>query len=175
VVTEGAPLASYEFRRGELAGSHLSLFESRLVHRDAAHFEAMPLAHIGAVSVGFERDSGRITLGCILLFIGVVLFASFWPLRALTGAALAEAGAQAQGGGFLVAALRTLDFCVALLPFASVALIVWATACLALGWMGETVMRVLIAPSERAYATRGQDPVLFEFAETLAARIARHG
>jgi hypothetical protein len=175
VVSEGAPVASFEFRRGELAGSHLSLFDSRLVHRSAGHFEAMPLAHIGAVSVGFERDSGRIALGCVLLFIGVVLFASFWPLRALVGSALAELGPQAQGGGFLPAALRALDFCVALLPFASVAFVVWATACLALGWIGETVMRVLIAPSERAYAARGRDPELFEFAESLSAHIARHG
>lgn len=174
-MTEGAPLASFEFRRGELAGSHLSLFDSRLVHRGEGHFEAMPLDHIGAVSVGYERDSGRITLGCILLFVGIVLFAAFWPLRALIGSAIAEMGPQVQGGGFLTVALRMLDICVALLPFASVAFIVGATACLALGWMGETVMRVLIAPSERAYSTRGHDPVLFEFAENLSAHIARHG
>lgn len=174
-MTEGAPLASFEFSRGELAGSHLSLFASRLVHRSAGHFEAMPLDHIGAVSAGFERDSGRIAFGCALLFLGVLLFVSFWPLRMLVGSALAEVASQAQGGGFLPAALRALDLCVALMPFASVAFILWATASIALGWIGETVLRVLIAPSERAYATRGRDPVLLEFAEGLAAQIARQG
>jgi hypothetical protein len=172
VVTEGAPLASYEFRRGELVGSHLSLFDSRLVHRSAGHFEAMPLDRIGAVSAGFERDSGRIAFGCALLFVGILVLASFWPLRMLVGSALAEVASQAQGG-FLAAALRALDFCVALLPFVSVAFILWATAAMALGWIGETVLRVLIAPAERAYATRGRDPELLDFAESLAAHIAR--
>jgi len=173
-MTEGAPLASFEFRRGELAGSHLSLFDSSLVHRSAGHFEAMPLDRIGAVSAGFERDSGRIAFGCALLFVGVLLLASFWPLRMLVASALADVAAQAQGGGFLPAALRMLDLCVSLLPLASVAFILWASASIALGWIGETVLRVLIAPAERAYATRGRDPELLEFAESLAAQIARH-
>jgi len=174
VVTEGAPLASYEFRRGDLAGSHLSLFDSRLVHRSAGHFEAMPLDHVGSVSAGFERDSGRIASGCALLFVGILLLASFWPLRTLVGSALGEVAGQAPGG-FLAAALRALDLCVAMLPLASVAFLLWATANIALGWIGETVLRLLIAPSERVYSTRGRDPELFEFAETLAAHLARHG
>jgi hypothetical protein len=174
VVTEGAALASFEFSRGDLAGSHLSLFDSRLVHRSADHFEAMPLDHIGAVSAGFERDSGRIAFGCALLFVGFLLLASFWPLRMLVGSALADVAGQAQGG-FLLAALHALDLCVALLPFASVAFILWATASIALGWIGETVLRVLISGSERAYVTRGLDPALLEFAESLSAQIARHG
>jgi hypothetical protein len=173
VVTEGAPLASFEFRRGELAGSHLSLFDSRLVHRSAGHFEAMPLGHIAAVSAGYERDSGRIAFGCVLLSIGVLLLASFWPLRMLVASALGEVGAQA--GGFLPAALRALDACVALLPLAAVAFILWAAASVALGWIGETVMRVLVASAERAYATLGRDPALFEFAESLSAHIAGRG
>jgi hypothetical protein len=174
-VSEGASLAAFEFTRGDLAGSHLALFDSRLVHRGAGHFEAISLGHIGAVSVGFERDSGRIASGGVLLFIGLALLAAFWPLRMLVGAAIADVAAQAQGGGFLPAALRMIDFCVALLPFASVAFILWATANLALGWTGETVLRVLVASSERAYVTRGKDPVLFEFAESVAAQIERRG
>ena len=174
-MSEGASLASFEFRRGELAGSHLSLFDSRLVHRSAGHFDAMPLAHIGAVSAGFERDAGRIAFGCVLLFVGIVLLAVFWPLRNLVASAIAEAGSQPQGGAFLPAALRVIEFCVALLPVAGVASLLWAAACVALGWIGETVMRVVIAPSEKVYATRGRDAELFEFAESVSAQIARRG
>ena len=174
-MSEGAPLASFEFRRGELAGSHLSLFDSRLVHRSAGHFDAMPLGHIGAVSAGFERDSGRIAFGCVLLFVGAVLLAAFWPLRTLVASAIADVVSQPQGGAFLPAALRVIEFCVALLPFAGVASLLWATACVAFGWIGETVMRVVIAPSEKVYATRGRDAELFEFAESVSAHIARRG
>ena len=170
---DGAPLANYEFRRGELAGSHLSLFDSRLVHRSAGHFEAMPLDHVVAVGAGFERDPGRISLGVVLIVIAIVLFSVFWPLRALLAATIAEVGAQAQAGTFLPAALRVIDFFVALLPFASLAFLLWAAACIALGWMGETVVRVASGASEKVYSTRGHDPSLLEFAESVATLIAR--
>ena len=172
-MSEEAPLASFEFRRGELAGSHLSLFTSGLVHRSADHFEAIPLDHIGSFGVGFERNSGRIAWGCVLLLIAAVLLWAFFSLRMLVASAVAEASAQTQGGSLLPAALRMLDLCVALLPFASLAATLWATAWLGLGWIGETVLRVGIAPSERVFATRGRDPVLCEFAESVAARIAK--
>ena len=170
---EGAPLASFEFRRGELAGSHLSLFDTRLVHRSAGHFEAMPLDHVVSVGAGFERDPGRISLGGVLIVIAIVLFAVFWPLRTLLAATIGEVSAQAQGGAFLPAALRVIDFFVALLPFASVVLLLWASACIALGWVGETVMRVTSGASEKVYATRGRDPLLFELAESVAMLVAK--
>ncbi len=170
-----APLATFEFRRGELAGSHLSLFVSGLVHRSADHFEAIPLDHIESLGVGFERDSGRIAWGCVLLLIAVVLLSAFFSLRVPVASALAEASAQTQGGTLLPAALRMLDLCVALLPFASIAATLWAAVWIALGWIGETVLRVAIAPSERVFATRGRDPLLCEFAESVAARIAKRG
>lgn len=174
-MSEGASLASFEFRRGDLAGSHLSLFDSRLVHRSAGHLEAIPLGHIGAISVGYERDTGRMAAGCVLLVVGILLLAAFWPLRTVVASALADLAAQPQGGGFLPAALRVIEFCVALLPFAAFAFMLWAAACLAFGWIGETVLRVVIAPSERVYATRGRDAELFEFAESLSAHIAKRG
>lgn len=172
-MSHGAPLASFEFQRGDLAGSHLSLFESSLVHRSADHFDAIPLDRVGAVGAAFERDPSRISWGGGLLVAALVLFAAFWPLRMLVASALGEVAAQAQGGGFLPAALRVVDFFVALLPFASVGLALWATASLALGWIGETVLRVSTTHTEKVYATRGRDPALFEFAETVAAQAVR--
>jgi hypothetical protein len=90
----------------------------------------------------------------------------------LVTSALGEVAAQPQGGAFLSAALRALDLCVAVLPFASAAIALWATAWVVRGWIGDTVLTVVIAPSERVYAARGQDPALVEFAESVAARIA---
>lgn len=167
-----APLASFEFHRGGLAGSHLALFSGRLVHRGADFSETMPLDRMGAVRIGFERDHSRITWGCALLVIALALFAASWPLRMLVTSALGEVAAQPQGGAFLPAALRALDLCVALLPFAGVAIALWAAAWVALGWVGDTVLTIVIGPSERVYAARGQDPALMEFAESIAARVA---
>jgi len=170
-----APLATFEFQRGDLAGSHLSLFPARLVHRGADYSETMPLARMSAVRIGFERDASRITWGSVLLVVALVLFAASWPLRMLVASILGEVAAQPQGGAFLPAAVRVLDLCVAMLPAASAAIGIWGIARIALGWIGETVLTIVIAPAERVYATRGRDPVLHEFAESVAARIAGRG
>lgn len=174
-MSEEAPLASYEFRRGPLAGTHLSLFQTRLVHRGGAGFEAIPLDRIGALSVGFERDSGRMAWGGILIVVALAVLGAFWPLRALVAATLAEVTAQAQAGTFLPAALHALELFVGLLPYLSVALALLATMFLALGWIGESVLRVVIAPSERIFCSRGRDPLLHEFAEAVSERMARRG
>ena len=171
-LNDEAPLASFEFHRGDLAGSHLALFPSRLVHRAAEFSDTMPLDRIGAVRIGFERDNGRIIWGSVLMILALAVFAASWPLRMLVTSALGEVAAQPQGGAFLPAALRALDLCVAVLPFGSVAIAVWAAAWIALGWVGNTVLTILISPSERVYAARGRDPVLHDFSETVAARIA---
>lgn len=167
-----APLATFEFRRGAMAGSHLSLFSTRLVHRGEDFSETVPVERIGAVRIAYEREGGRITFGCVLLVVALGVFAASWPLRMLVTSLLGEVVAQPQGGAFLPAALRALDLAVAVLPFASVAIALWAVACMSLGWAGETVLTILVAPGERAYAVRGRDPALQEFAEGIAARIA---
>lgn len=165
-------LAAFEFRRGAMAGSHLSLFPTCLVHRGADFSETIPLGHINAVRVAFEREGGRVTFGGVLLVVAVAVFVAAWPLRMLVTSLLGEVVAQPQGGAFLTAALRVLDLGVALLPFASVAIVLWAVACLSLGWMGDTVLTLLVAPGERTYTVRGRDPALVEFAEAIASRIS---
>ena len=169
-----APLATFEVRRGELAGSHLSLFGSSLVHRSGDRFESIYLDRIGAFGVAYERDLGRMAWGCALLFIAVALFVIFWPLRMLVASMAGEVTAQAQGT-FLPAALRVFDLCVSLLPFAGVAIAVWAIAWLVLGWIGETALSVGFASGERVFASRGRDPLLYEFGESVSARISARG
>jgi hypothetical protein len=170
--SQEAPLATFEFRRGAMAGSHLSLFSSRLVHRGADFSETMPLERMGAVRIAFEREGSRVTLGCVLLVAALGVFVASWPLRMLVTSLLGEVAAQPQVGAFLPAALRVLDLGVAVLPFASVAIALWAVACLSLGWVGETVLTILVAPGERVYAVRGRDPAFLEFAEGIASLVA---
>jgi hypothetical protein len=167
-------LATYEFRRGELAGSHLSLFGACLVHRGADGFETIHLDRISALRVAFERDASRIAWGGALLFIAFLLIAAFLPMRMLVASMAAEVTAQAQGT-FLPAAIRALDFCVGLLPFASLGLGAWGITWLALGWIGETVLRVGAGPGDKVFAMRGRDPLLYEFAESVSAQIAKRG
>lgn len=169
-----APLATFEFRRGELAGSHLSLFRACLVHRSAERLETIHLDRVGALCVAFEREAGRIAWGCALLIIAGLLVAAYFPLRLLIASTAGEVSAQLQGT-FLPAALRALDFLSSLLPIAGIALATWGLAWLVLGLIGETVVRVVIAPVERVFASRGRDPLLIEFAESVAAQIAKRG
>ncbi len=167
------PLASVEFRRGVLAGSHLSLYRTVLVHRSAAGFETIALNRISTLGVAFERDSGRINQGSVLFAVAALLLMLYWPLHTLASPALSEASVQAQAGGFMHMAARGFDLSVTLLPYVAGGFGVLAIASLALGWVGETVFRVGIAPVERIYASRGRDPLLTEFAEHVAAHIAK--
>lgn len=165
------PIATFEFRRGDLAGSHVSLFGTCLAHRGGDGFESIPLDHIGSIGVAYERDTGRMAWGWTLLFIAVVLIAAFRPLSQLVGSMAGEVSAQSPGA-FLPAALNAVDLCVSLLPAASLAFASWGIALLVLWWIGETVMRVVVAPVERVFAVRGRDRLLCEFAESVSAQIA---
>lgn len=172
-MAEQAPIASFEFRRGALAGSHLSLFRTVIVHRNTDGFETIPLDRIGSLGVSFERDGRLLTRGWVLLIVALILLAAFWPLRAVVSSILSEVTAQGQPGGFLPAAMRFVHLSVALLPYLSLIVALLATASLVFGWMGETVLRIMIAPVERVFSTRGRDPVFFDFAESVAARIEK--
>lgn len=165
-------LATFEFRRGDMRGSHLSLFSKSLVHRAGDFFEMMPLAQMGSVRAGFERDSSRMNRGGILLVLALLALGAYWPLRSLVGIAFNELNPQSQGGGaFLPAALMAADLCVGLLPVVSGLLALWGISFLVFAWIGNTVLTVATGATERAFATRGRDPELFEFAETVAAHL----
>ncbi len=169
-----ASLATLEFRRGDLAGSHLSLFGACLIHRGADSFETIHLDRIGALQVAFERNAGRIAWGGALVFSAVLLVWAYMPMRMVVAAMAGEVSPQV-AGTFLPVALRAVAFCVSLLPFASLALAAWGATWLVQGWIGETVIRVAVGSGERAFACRGRDPLLFEFAESVSAQISRRG
>ena len=106
-MSDDSPLATFEFRRGELAGSHLSLFSACLVHRSADRFETIHLDRVASLGAAFERDTSRIAWGGAMVSVAILLFIVFWPLRTLVASAAGEVAAQAQGG-FLPAALRVI-------------------------------------------------------------------
>ncbi len=167
-------LATFEFRRGELRGSHLALFATRLEHRAGDFFEVMPLDRLGALRAGFERDAGRLRWGGILLFIALVVVGSYWPMHSLVALGFSEINTQSQGGGaFLPAALEALDFCVRLLPVLGLVVGLRGVSWMIPGWIGNTVLTVSSGAAERTFASRGRDPDLFEFAESVAAHLAR--
>jgi len=173
-VNTEAPLATFEFRRGDLAGSHLSLFGACMIHRGADSFETIHLDRIGALQVAFERNAGRIAWGGALFFVALLLVGAFMPMRMLVASMAGEVSPQV-AGTFLPVALRAVAFCVSLLPFASLALAAWGATWLVQGWIGETVVRVAVGPGERAFASRGRDPLLNEFAESVSAQISKRG
>ena len=171
-----APLANFEFLSGELRGSTLSLLPARLVHSGTDFTDTLQLDHVGALRVAFERDFGRITRGGLLLLAAVALLAIYRPVQSLLAATFGELATQSQGSSaFLLAALHAVEFGVGLLPLLAAGLVLWAGAWLALGWIGNTVLVVVVTPVEKVFATRGRDVALFEFAQSVDACLDARG
>ena len=112
--------------------------------------------------------------------LGLILLALSGPLAALAGAAAKEVAAQLQGSpsttgqsvaGAVIATFGFLQTCARLLPLAAAGLLLWAVALCALGWLGATTLTVSLGAVERAYAVRGRNAMLYDFAEVLSERI----
>lgn len=172
VPANDAALASYDFRHGALRGSHLALFSTRLEHRAGDFFEVLPLARMGALSAGFERDASRLRWSAFLLLVALLVAVSYWPLRSLVAIGFDGLNSQSLGGGaFLPTALSALDVCVGLLPVLAGLIALRAVSWLVPAWIGHTVLTVSTGAVERTFAARGRDPELVEFAETVAHRL----
>lgn len=172
VPANDAALATYDIRHGELRGSHLALFATRLEHRAGDFFEVLPLDRMGALSAGFERDASRLRWAAILLIVALFVAGSYFPLRSLVAIGFGEMNAQSLGGGaFLPAALNALDVFVGLLPALGGLLALRALTWLVPAWIGYTVLTVSAGGVERRFLARGRDAELVEFAETVAVRL----
>jgi hypothetical protein len=167
------PVASFAFPSGPLRGTQLTLYASRLLHHGVGQMESFALGAIAAVRVGYERDARRIGWGVTLILVALVLFALFRPL----GAFAARAGAQvADGqavGQLLRAAMSALEALAGLMPMIAAALVAWGSTLVAFGWLGTTLLVLTLPVSERAYAVRGRNQLLQDFAELLAERVAQ--
>lgn len=166
-------IATYEFPAGPLRGTQLSLYGSRLLHHGVGQMDSISLRAIAAVRVGYERNVPRMAWGVVLALLSLVLFAVAGPL---SGAA-AEAAAEVSGNHSIAQLLRgtllVLGAIASLLPAAGVACLLGGGALGAFGWIGTTTLVLSLPAADRAYAVRGQNRMLVDFAELLAERVAQ--
>jgi len=170
-----APIANFEFVAGPQRGSRLTLYPARLLHEGAGHMESMPLDALAAVGAVYERDERKIGGGAALVVIALILLAVFGPLARLAASAGAQvADAQAMGQ-LLRATLAALESLANLLPLAAGICLAGGIALAVFGWLGTTTLTLMLPAGERAYAVRGRNPLLADFAALLAERAAQRG
>ncbi|HYG54586.1 MAG TPA: hypothetical protein VD965_04760 [Burkholderiales bacterium] len=169
----GAAIARFDFTNGGTRGTHLILYANCVVHRGEGHAETVPLAAVAAARVAFERDTRKLGWAGGLFVAALVLFALSGPLAAFASGAAAEmASTNGQGvARALQAMFRLLEAIANFLPVAGFAGLVGAVAVGALGWLGTTTLKLDLAGAERAYAVRGHDTKLVDFAEALAEKL----
>ena len=170
VDSAAAPIGRFDLPEG----GHLILYRTCVVERGLAHFETVPLAHIVAVRVSFERDRRRLGWGIALMAAALLAFAISGPLSTFAGGAAADmvsAGGTQGVARALLLLFRFLELIGSLLPAVSLLAAIGGGALCALGWRGSTVLSVSLAAAERVYASRGQDKLLIDFAELLGERL----
>lgn len=178
----GSPTGRFDFRRGALRGSSLTLYPACLVHRGAAQFDVMALGGIGAVRVAYERDARRIGWGVTLGLVALAVFAVSGVLADLAGDAANDMASRMRGdyplaGQGIVASLHAaflfLQALAEALPIAAGALGLWGLALIGIGALGSTTFAVAVGASERAYAVPGRNTKLFDFAEMVGEALSQ--
>ncbi len=167
------PIANYEFPAGPLRGTQLSLYGTRLLHHGVGRMDSMALGAIAAVRVGYERDVRRMVWGVVLVVLALVLFAVAGPLSGAAAETAAEVSGNHSIAQLLRGTLHVLGALASLLPAVGVACLLGGGALAAFGWIGTTTLVLSLPASDRAYAVRGQNRMLVDFAELLAERVAQ--
>lgn len=170
-----SPIAHFEFVSGPQRGSRLTLYPARLLHEGAGHMESMPLEALSAVGAVYERGEHKIGWGAALLVVALALLAVFRPLADLAASAGAQVADAQAIGQLLRATLAALESLANLLPLAAGACLAGGVALAVFGWLGTTTLTVMLPAGERAYAVRGRNPLLVDFATLLAERAAQRG
>jgi hypothetical protein len=174
-VTADHPLVEFEFSTGAQRGARLTLYANRLVHQGRDAMETVPLAHLAAVGVAFEREPRKLNWAVSLLLAALLLAAIAGPLQGWFVAAAAkfgEPGRRESLDALLLGAFGVLGGIASLLPALAAALAAAAAALLAFFWLGLTVVTLAYAATERRYAVRGRNRLLLEFAQAVAEQLA---
>jgi hypothetical protein len=174
-VSLDTPLAEFEIGSGAQRGSRLTLYANRLVHHGADSMETVPLVQLAAVRVAFGRDPRKRNWAVVLLVFALILAAVSGPLKgwiAEAAAKVAEHGRRESLDAALLGTFSALAGFARLLTPLAAALAAGAAALLVFFWLGRTTLTLSFAAVERAYAVRGRNRFLVEFAETLAERLA---
>jgi hypothetical protein len=178
----GSATGRFDFRRGALRGSSLTLYPTGLVYRGAAQFDIMALSGIGAVRVAYERDSRRVAWGVTLVLVALAVFAVSGLLADLAGDAANDMASRMRGDypvaaqgivATLHAAFLFLQALAEAFPIAAGALGLWALALIGFGALGSTTLTVAVGSSERAYAVPGRNTKLFDFAEMVGEALSQ--
>jgi hypothetical protein len=166
------PLIRFDFRSGLQRGSQLMLYPRYLVHRSDSYVETVPFARVTALRVAFERDARRIGWGVALVILALLLLAIAAPIGSLAHAAAQEMMASVQGvARALYSLFRFIEGLAAVLPAIALGAALGGAALGVLGWRGSTTLTLVLGGGERAYAVRGRDTLLLDFAEMAAERL----
>ena len=166
------PLLRFDFRNGLERGSQLMLYPRYLIHRSDSHVETVPFARITALRVAFERNPRRIGWGVALVIVALLLLAIASPIGSLAQGAAQEMMASAQGvARALYGLFRFIEGVAAVLPAIALGAALAGAALGVLGWHGSTRLTLVLGGAERAYAVRGRDTLLLDFAEMAAERL----
>lgn len=171
----GTPIANFDFSGGPLRGTQLSLYGTRLLHHGVGQMDSMALSAIAAVRCSYDRDVRRMVLGVVLVLLAVLLFAVAGPLSGAAADAAAEVSGNHSIARLLRGTLLVLGALASVLPAVGVACILGGGALCAFGWIGATTLMLSLPGADRAYAMRGQNRLLVDFAELLAERVAQSG
>jgi hypothetical protein len=173
VVNEAAPIARFEFGAGPLRGSELVLYRTSLVHRGGAELETLQLSAIAALRVAFSRDSRGFGWGIALIIGALLILAVSGPLASWSANAVADLTTVGNPGvgRALVSFFRVLEAIAAFLPVAALATALGGAFLIVRGWQGHTILTLSFGAFERAYAARGRDSLLLDFADRLSARL----
>lgn len=170
-----APIAHFEFAAGPQRGSRLTLYATRLVHEAPGQMESMALDALAAVGAAYERDERKIGWGAALIVVALLLLAVFRPLAQFAANAGAQVADAQAIGQLLRATLAALEGLANLLPLAAGASLAGGIALIVFGWLGYTTLGLMLPAGERAYAVRGRNPLLADFAVLVAEHAAQRG
>lgn len=169
-----APVASFELKDG----TQLTLYPNRVVHEGGGNLEIVPLAHLAAVRVAFERDARKLNWVIALLIAALTLAAAAGPLLGWSSSAAAKIAEHARKESLdavLLAVFSAIVGFARMLPTIATALGAIAAALALVFVLGRTTLTLSFAAVERAYAVRGRNRPLIEFAEVLGEQLAARG
>jgi hypothetical protein len=165
-------LTRFDFTNGLQRGSQLMLYPRCLMHRSQSHLETVPLAGVSALRVAFERDTRRIGWGIALVAVALLLLAIAGPLGGFAHSAAQEINSGGTGvARALYGLFRFIEALAALLPAIALAAALGGAALGVFGWRGSTTFTIVLGGVERAYAVRGRNTLLLDFAEMAAQRL----
>lgn len=169
-MTQGDLLTEFDFgSRGRLA-----LYTNRVVLHGHDAMESVPLAHLASVRVAFERDPRKLNWAIGLLVLALAFAVVSGPLQSW----MAGLAAKVPGGGresleaVLVAVFGALGQLARLFVPIAWILAAGAAALLVFFWLGLTTLTLSFAAAERAFPVRGRNPLLFQFADSVAEQLA---